>query len=236
VAPSTVPPATAPEALPFVSIAAENDILSVSVTQIAVGVLSNDVFGDGGRIVSVTQPDVGSAEIVGDQLIVDIPPSYSGEVSLAYTITDESGVESTATVRLVSVNVLGAIDELVDTRTAVSSASEAFERVGSVFAGLVRIRLSEVQLSVLAFAPVFLGAAAKAGRRREQLMAVTDVSWPQHVVVEVDGSDVLVRHDVLLWASWKTGKDPSGAKQRFVTLASGDRGWIKSSLLADTGY
>jgi len=184
----------------------------------------------------VEQPEVGAVEIDGDQLLVTLPDSYAGGLDFTYTISDESGVESTATVNLVSVNVLGVVSELVETQTSVGSAGEAFARVTSVFGGLVDVRLSAVQLSALATVPVLLGLLVLILRRREYLVSVSTVAWPQSVNMETEAGAVMLRHDALAWSARKTRKGSTGSRQTQVTLQSGERGWIDSGLLKDTGY
>jgi len=231
---SVVPPPTEPEA--FVRIDAVDDTLSASESRVIVEVLANDIVGDEARIVSVGQPEIGSATIDNGRLVVDVPRSYGGEVSFTYTISDQSGVASTATVRLISVNVLSVVNDLVETESPIDSPGEAFQQVASVFGGLIDVRLSAIHLTALATAPLFLGAIVLLLGRRESLMSVTNVSWPRTVDFQSDAGSGTLRHDAVVWSTRKNRKSAVGGKQTRVVLASGERGWIDVDLLTDTGY
>ena len=56
-----------------------------STNQLTVDVLANDTLGAGAQIVEVSDPEVGSVSVQGDQIVVDLPESYSGVVMFTYT-------------------------------------------------------------------------------------------------------------------------------------------------------
>ena len=66
-----------------------------STDQLTVDVLVNDTLGAGAQIVEVSDPEVGSVSVQGDQIVVDLPESYSGVVMFTYTVLDASGATST---------------------------------------------------------------------------------------------------------------------------------------------
>ena len=54
--------------------------------QLTVDVLANDTLGARAQIVEVSDPEVGSVSVLGDQIVVDLPESYSGTVMFTYTV------------------------------------------------------------------------------------------------------------------------------------------------------
>ncbi|MCK5827874.1 tandem-95 repeat protein, partial [Candidatus Bipolaricaulota bacterium] len=92
----------------FVAVASVNDIPVAqddSITTLAgeiisIPVLNNDSDPDGDPldIVSVTQPQNGSVTVTGDSLSYEPDAGFSGSDSFSYTIADDNGGTSTATV------------------------------------------------------------------------------------------------------------------------------------------
>lgn len=232
-----VPPETAPEALPFSAVLAVNDSLGVSSDQVVLDVLGNDSFGTDPRLVSVTQPAIGAAEIVDGDLVVSLPPSFAGDISFTYTISDESGVQSTATVEVFSVNVLAPAGERIDAESApAQSPSEVLDRIGSLFTGLVQIQLTPLQLTTLAFGPLLLGLVRLLFVRRDELLSVTSTARTSDVGLVADDDVFKLRHNALVWST-NTNRMQSnkGGKTR-IDLPNGDQTWIDSDRIVDTGY
>ena len=211
------------------------DQFQTSANQQVLGVLANDVFGDSPRIVSVTQPAIGSVVISGSELVIDLPPSYAGELTFTYTFTDESEVLSSAEVRVSSANVLGPVRGLADDQPGTTSVVDSIGRVASQLVGLLEVRLSALQIAVLAPAPLFLGMAWALLRRRERLMSITDVEHSYaaklHGTHETD-----VRHDALVWSTGLSRRGIGGRSELFVETSMGTRGWIRADRLHDTGF
>ncbi len=199
--------------------------------------LDNDAFGAGAQIVSVSEPTGGSVEIVGDNIVANLPPSFAGDITFDYTITDESGVESTASVTVFSVNVLAPSSEVATPEQgSIQSISEIFGRATTLFVGLISIRLSRIQLGALAVAPLIFGLARFVLIRREDLVSVTNT--PRSSSVDVGAADGLfkLRHDALVWSTRKTRKLPDGTSKTKVELPDGRVSWVDTALIADTGY
>ena len=233
---TTTPPPPPPPALAFTMIDAVDDMFVSSTDQEVLDVLDNDSFGDAPRIVSVTQPDVGSVSVLGTQLVLDLPESYAGELTFSYTFTDASGVNVTADVRVSSANVLGSVRGLEDTSTSTAGVADSVGRVASRFVGLLEVRLSTLQVVVLAPLPLFLGLVWLGVRRRERLLSITDVEHFDTAQVAGAGGAFAVRHDALVWTSGRSRRGANGGSQLFVETLAGTRGWISADQLDDTRF
>jgi len=96
------------EATVFVAVAPVNDapiaqddsVTTIEEESVFVPVLINDQDPDGDPVVisSVTQPGNGIVTIIGNELLYEPDASFSGTDSFEYTIADDSGVTSSATV------------------------------------------------------------------------------------------------------------------------------------------
>ena len=189
----------------------------------------------GARIVGVSEPDVGSVSVEGTQLVVDLPQSYSGDVSFSYTIEDASGATSTASVLVLSTNVLSPVTLIPDVEAPLDSVGAVISRTGQLFSNFLTIDLSSVQLLVLAFAPIVLGAVGVAVMRRELLLSITNV--PLSETVDFSGKRTLVaRHDDLVWGRTKGRRQRFGKSQVRVELETGETVWIDAELVEDTGF
>ena len=211
---------------------AQNDVVAANSTELLVDVLGNDQTGENARIVSVTQPLAGEVSIVDDGIFVEIPTSFSGEVVFEYTITDASGVESVAEVRVLSANVLNVGDEA----EAIGEVDDSgiFVRTAALFQGLIQIRLSTVQLSSLALAPLLFGLLRVLFVRREELVSITNVAHQHSVTAGPGASPFHLRHDALVWAKRNRLGRKSGTPS--VDLPNGEVGKVDGSVLTDTGY
>ena len=222
----------APPVLAFADVVAQNDVVAANSTELLVDVLGNDQTGENARIVSVTQPLAGEVSIVDDGIFVEIPTSFSGEVVFEYTITDASGVESVAEVRVLSANVLNVGDEA----EAIGEVDDSgiFVRTAALFQGLIQIRLSTVQLSSLALAPLLFGLLRVLFVRREELVSITNVAHQHSVTAGPGASPFHLRHDALVWAKRNRLGRKSGTPS--VDLPNGEVGKVDGSVLTDTGY
>ena len=230
------PPPSPPPALAFTMIEAVGDSYVSMTSQQTLDVLENDSFGDAPRIVSVTQPDVGSVSVLGTQLVLDLPESYAGELTFSYTFTDASGANVTADVRVSSANVLGPVRGLEDTSTSTVGVADSVGRVASRLVGLLEVRLSTLQVAVLAPLPLFLGLVWLGVRRRERLLSITDVERFDAAQIAGVGGAMAVRHDALVWSSGRSRRGANGGSELFVETLSGTQGWISADQLNDTGF
>jgi len=234
---NTDAPSDPPPALSFAEVRATDDEVGASTDQITLDVLENDSFGQFPTISAVTQPANGTVEIVDNQVLVTLPPSFGGDITFDYTLTDESGAESTATVTVFSVNVLAPAGDRVDAdEPAAESITEVFGRCATLFTGLVQIRLSTVQLSVLAAGPLLFGVLRFLFVRREDLVSVTSTPRNRSVDVGSTAGIFKLRHDALMWSTQKTRKLPNGTSKTRVELPNGELTWIDSHLVTDTGF
>ena len=241
--PPTNPPAapapttTVPESLAFVEFGAANDSYGARSDVVTLDVLENDQLGLGGSLTSVVQPAVGSVSIRNNQIVMELPPSFSGEVSFDYVITDESGTESVASVLVYSANVLSPAGQTpLITDTAAPSAGEVFDRVGSLFGGLLTVRLSSTQLTLLGLGPILFGLLVFVLRRRDLLVSVTNWSRSNAVNVDAGSGRFGLRHDALMWSNGRTRKVSNGKTHQLVELPNGERTWIDVNLVTDTGF
>lgn len=200
--------------------------------------LENDTFGGAAMIIAVSQPEVGSVVIEDNMLRVSVPPSFAGDLSFTYTITDESGAEATATVEVLSANVLSPANDRVDAEDGlgVDTFGELADRFSTLFGGLLRVRLTSVQLSSLALAPLVFALFRWRFARREILVSVTNT--PRNRTVDSDWNQGLfkLRHDAVVWTFGKTRKLSNGKVATLVELPNGERSWIDSDLIVDTGF
>ena len=206
-----------------------------STDQLTVDVLANDLVGAGAQIVEVSDPEVGSVSVLGTQLVVDLPESYSGVVMFTYTVLDASGATSTASVSVVSANVLSSVTEVADVDPSIDSVGAVLERTGQLFEELLTIRLSSIQLSALAVAPFFLGLVGLAVMRRELLLSITGV--PRTELANFVGKTTrAARHDALVWGRETGRRRRFGRTQVRIELASGETVWIDPGYIQDTGF
>ena len=207
-----------------------------STDQLTVDVLANDTLGAGAQIVEVSEPEVGSVSVLGTQLVVDLPESYSGVVMFTYTVLDASGATSTASVSVLSANVLSPVTEVADVDPSIDSVAAVLGRANQLFEGLLAIQLSSVQLIALSIAPLFLGIVALAVMRRERLLSITGV--PKSELATFPGrGDLAARHDASVWGR------AAGRRRRFgnqtqvrIELASGETVWVDAQNVHDTGF
>ena len=234
---TTTAPTTVPEALSFAELLAVDDTVAIAGDLATIDVLSNDTFGNQATIQNVSQPVVGSVVIENDgSLTVSLPPSFAGEFSFMYTLADESGATSTATVMVLAANVLASAGGSSDPTPEVSSVGDFFGRTTSLFTGLVSIRLSSVQVTSLAIAPILFGLLVFAFRRREELVSVTNYQRSRAVGLNTKQGPFKLRHNSLIWSTRKTRRSKDGTNQTQVELANGQKTWIDSHLVVDTGY
>ena len=206
-----------------------------STDQITIDVLANDLVGAGAQIVDVSQPEVGSVSVLGTQLVVDLPQSYSGVVTFTYTVVDASGTSSVAAVSVLSANVLGPVAEVPDVDPPLDSVGAVLTRTTKLVEGLLTIRLSSIQLAVLAVAPLFLGLVGLAVMRREVLLSITGV--PRTELSNFVGKTTPVaRHDVLVWGRETGRRRRFGRRQVRIELDSGETVWIDPDYIQDTGF
>ena len=209
---------------PSAAIEAQDDVLSSSVEQIFVDVLANDTHGPGARISSVGEPDVGSASVSGEQIVVDIPPSYSGNVTFTYTIVDDSGQSAVATVSVLSANVLNPSffsTDASESQVPLDSVGGVITRTGRLLGDLATIRLSTLQLGVLATAPLVVGLFGLVVLRRERLLSITNVARTE--LATFSSSRIThARHDALVWGVGKRRRARAGKTEVRIELGSGE--------------
>ena len=230
-----VPPA--PDALPFTNVLATSDRFAATEQVTIIDVLANDSYGSNGRISNITQPAVGSVAIINGQLEITMPPSYSGTTSFTYTLTDDTGTTSQTTVEIVGANVLSALTQTTnETEEAPTFTEAVFARTSALFTGLVSIRLTTNQLSLLATGPLFLGLLRLAVVKRDYLLAVTSSSRAHPVSAPLNGTDDYeLRHDAYLWTKGRL-RTHKGTRQIQVELPNGKRSWIDRSLTTEIHY
>jgi len=251
-APSTAPPATStptttpaanppptssptPDALPFAQLVAVDDAIGTAEQQLVLDVLDNDTF-TGPVTIEVSEASIGSVEVQGTSIVADLPASFGGEMRFTYTVRDSAGNESSADVTIFSANVLTPANDAIDPEPEVTSISEFFDSAGTFFTGLVKIRLSTVQLGVLALAPLVFGVLRWLFVRREDLLSITNSPRARSVSVGTDTGRFNLRHDALMWSTGKTRHLPDGKSKTQVELPDGSVSWIDSHRVVDTGY
>lgn len=226
-----------PPGLAFVELTANDDSFGVTQDVLSLDVLANDTFSGMARIVSVDQPTVGSVSIENDELVVSLPPSFAGDLVFTYVMSNESGVESTASVTVHSLNVLAPAGQTATTEPDVLVSRDAIsERVVGLFTGLLEIRLNSVQLGFLAIAPLLTGLLALVLRRRDVLVSVTNSPRSRSVALDFDRGMFNLRHNALVWSSGRTRKISNGKLKTLVELPNGERTWVDTDLIIDTGY
>ena len=227
-----------PPALAFAELLATDDQVITAENQVAVDIFANDSFGNALRLVSVSQPDVGSVEIIDDQIVVNMPPSFAGELRFQYTISDASGVESTAEVQVLSANVLAATRDTLEVGPPppVESVGGVADRATSLFTALVEVRLTSLQLGLITLAPLVLGLLFLLFGRREKLLSITATSRGETVGFPLRSGSTNLRHDELVWNTRRTRRRSPGTTETKVQLPDGREGWVDSSRLTDTGY
>ncbi len=197
--------------------------------------LENDSFGSNPQVVDFTQPSVGSVELVDGRLVAFVPPSFAGELTFSYTISDESGTTSTADVTVSSVNVLDEAGQLTDLDQPVNSVSDVLSRLANIFSSLISVRLNSVQLGFLGLGPFFLGLTYYLFSRRELLLSVTNTAQRSAAAAVNTGSEFALRHDALVWTTGKT-RVHDGVPQIRIDLPDGRTFWVNKNLVVDTGY
>ena len=243
VAPTAEPPAAAPFVEP---VAAVSDTFATSEAASVIDVLTNDTFGTNGRISSVTQPQVGSVTIVNDQIEVTLPPSFAGEVSFTYILTDDSGSTAVAEVLVASLNVLEpavSLDEplltpepLEEPEGVLTAIGSVFSRSTQTFSGLANITLQRSQIGLLALMPiVFFFLYRFMIFRRERLLSISQIARTSAVTTPAGAENFNLRHDALLWSDGRE-RVRHGVKQVRVELPDGTKTWVDKSLVIDTGY
>ena len=235
---TTVVAESIPPALAFAELLATDDQVITAENQVAVDIFANDSFGNALRLVSVSQPDVGSVEIIDDQIVVNMPPSFAGELRFQYTISDASGVESTAEVQVLSANVLAATRDTLEVGPPppVESVGGVADRATSLFTALVEVRLTSLQLGLITLAPLVLGLLFLLFGRREKLLSITATSRGETVGFPLRSGSTNLRHDELVWNTRRTRRRSPGTTETKVQLPDGREGWVDSSRLTDTGY
>lgn len=238
IAPPTAPTTTVPAVIPFAELLAVDDQATASGESVVIDVLANDSHGADVSIVRTSPPSVGSVSVINGRVEVVIPSSFAGEVSFSYTIADESGRESTANVLVVSTNVLAPVEEIIAAQSGeVTSIPEALGRGLTLFTGLLQVRLSTFEASILAFAPIVFGLLRYVIVRRETLVSVTNIARMQTVNVQLENQQqFMLRHDALLWSDGKKRTGRSGGSLARVELRNGQTAWIDEHLVTDTGY
>ena len=226
-----------PPAIASVLVSATDDRVAASENQVIVDIFANDSFGNAPRLVSVTQPDIGSVEIIDDRILVNVPSSFGGEVRFDYTITDESGVESTAEVQVLSVNVLSSTRDLLEAGPApIESIGDVIDRAARMFNELLEIRLTSVQLGLISLAPPILGLLCLLFGRREILLSITATSSGETVGLRSGSGSTKLRHDAIVWSTRKARRRSKDASETKIQLQDGREGWVDSSRLTDTGF
>lgn len=230
-----------PDVLPVLEIRAVDDAFTVESNLSIVDVLANDQGGAEIRIVLVTQPRLGSVEVVeGGFIEVMFPNSYAGAIEFEYEVTDESGSASRAVVVIESANVLAPVAELLTLeRQPPNSLGELGSRAQLIYDDLLQVRLSSFQLTALSLAPLLFGLLylILRNRNRERLVSVTSVPVQTDIYVNLrrENGSIPFRHDALLFSRSRTRRR-GGVYERSVRLDSGQLGWVQASKIADTGY
>lgn len=90
---------SSPDPLPIVT---DDSAVLGSGESILIDVLANDSDPDGQAlsIIAISQPDQGTAEIIGSQVSYVAPVDFVGTTSFTYTVTDTAGNEVTGTVSI----------------------------------------------------------------------------------------------------------------------------------------
>lgn len=197
--------------------------------------LTNDQFTGSAQITSVVQPTVGEVAVEDNVLVLNLPVSYAGEITFDYTITDEFDVESTATVTVLSANVLASVVDPIDEQDQMQTFPEALARVTGLFSGLISVRLNSFQLGALALAPLAFGVVRWWLARPEKLLSITSASRTRLVNIGTNDGLYSVRHDALVWTRSET-RSSGGVTKTKVELHNGNTAWIDTKLITDTGY
>lgn len=240
--PSTTVPIEVPDGLAFRPVEARDDTIVIRSQELEIlAVLSNDFLNPGTQIVALDQPEAGEVRLLNDGSIVfDPPPGFAGELTFGYTIEDESGTTSSAIVRLV---IAVALEQTVGSATVPVSeglddvVGAFFTRIGSLIGGVLSIKLSRLDSSMLFVAAiVFLVLRAFALRRRESLVRINGVSKGEGIPISDDAGDVFTfRHDATMWIRGRSGRRSNGDRQVKVESPNGD-GWVDADTITDTGY
>lgn len=214
-----------------------DDTFALSTLTQTLDVLANDIGGGNGSIESISQPSVGSATRAEDNMIeVTLPESFAGSITFTYTLLDDLGTVTTATVTVESLNLLSDVRELVDNETTELTSVEGFsERSEALVGELVQIRVSVLQLSVLSFAPFMLAVLYLILRARDQLVELTGVTSGEtlHASHLSGTSSTPLRHDEVVWtrSTWFGRR-----KTTRVTLSNGEVVSVPTDSLRDTGF
>lgn len=98
-----------------------------------IDVLQNDSDPDGDElmIVSLTQPDNGTATIANDRVIYRPEASFAGENSFQYTIADSSNAQATATVTITVVSINGAPLAVADSSATSENTAVSIDVLGN---------------------------------------------------------------------------------------------------------
>jgi len=198
-----------------VQLAALDDRFVLVGAEQTLNVLLNDEITNQTRIVSVTQPKLGSVEIVDNELHVSLDESVREAQVLTYTIrTGER--EDSATVTLLP---LGLAPEPIDTRFIDSDAgtvdtsanSEEDAGLTGLIGGFHRpaalLAFAELELPLLGFSVVGgilgIGLLMLGGRRRKQRF-VSVVGVPRNRGLASRDNTFVLRHDAE--PLWLTGR------------------------------
>ena len=232
-----------PETLAFGDVIARPDLFAATQSAEQINVLENDTFAGNARVITVSQPAVGSVQVVNNLIELTLPRSYSGEIVFSYTLTDDTGSTSTANVTVSSLNVLETakpeqtiLSEPRDEADGVvATVEEAIWQTADMFTGLFSIKLSTTQFSLIALGPIVFLVLHFVFIRREKLLAISRTSRTHAVSAQTAKAEFALRHNAYLWSDGKT-RTKNGVKQVRVEIPNGTTSWVDQSILTDTGF
>ena len=153
-------------------------------------------------------------------------------------VVSGDGLTSIATVTVESANILAPVTEPLATNDEeTTSLRGIISRTETAISELIDIRLSGAQVGTLSFVPILLGFMSWLLRDRERLVSVSQVSNASTLVGERlgDGAETLMRHDALAWSGRRTRRR-NGEAQTLILRTNGERTWVATDKIADTGY